>query len=50
MLFLTYCKHWIRYQHFGPVARSVRTGYVLRCASEEAINSLLAEATHFERI
>jgi hypothetical protein len=50
MLFLTYCRHWISFRHFGPVARSVRTGYVLRCSDEEAVRTLIVDAPHFERI
>jgi hypothetical protein len=45
-----YCRNWIRYRHFGPVAICRRTGYVIRCSDEEAIQSLLVESPHFERV
>jgi hypothetical protein len=50
LMILGRLKNWIRFRHFGPVARSRKIGYILRCSDEEVISSLLVEASHFERI
>ncbi len=48
--FSEYLLHWLRYDHFGPVARRTWDGYVLRCRDEKSIRTLLIEAPDFERI
>lgn len=45
-----YRVNWLRFRHFGPVARHAVSGYVLRCADEESLRSLLAEVPYFMRL
>ena len=45
-----YRRNWVALRHYGPVALNPESGYILRCADEESLASLLIDAPHFSAV